>query len=132
MPSEFGGFRKVTPEMIEQRKKWEADIPIKKNKSKKIKIKRGKVGYREYLRSDHWKIRKKRYWKKHKRICFCCGKFAILLHHITYSRLGGELNKDLVPLCKNCHERIHKDILKKNPKLKTAHLTLREELSIFT
>lgn len=79
------GFRKVTPEMLEQRKKWEEDL-IKPSKLKKKSKWSGKVGYRNYLKSKHWKKRRVRYWRRHEKVCFCCGGLAILLHHITYAR----------------------------------------------
>ena len=34
-------------------------------------------------------------------------------HHLTYERLGYELPKDVVLLCRNCHVKIHSD--KKKP-----------------
>lgn len=122
----FMGFKKVTPEVLAIREKQESETTnFLKNQKPKYKWK-GKVGYRKYLKSRYWKERKGKYWNQHKRICFCCGGRAVLLHHITYSRLEKELDKDLIPLCKNCHEVIHKVILIDNPKLKKAHHTLKE------
>lgn len=36
------------------------------------------------------------------------------LHHLSYARLGHEADGDLVPLCRPCHQRLHRD-LESNP-----------------
>nr|PKY86269.1 hypothetical protein CYJ24_02145 [Actinomyces naeslundii] len=32
------------------------------------------------------------------------------LHHASYSRMGRERHEDLVPMCRACHELVHKAI----------------------
>lgn len=92
--------------------------------------------YNEYLKTKHWlkvKIRKfKSFTKKHgvkKKFCEACGKKStVCLHHITYENIGHEHLKDLVYLCRKCHEETHKIVdhriklgWDKKKALKTAH-----------
>ncbi|SDT37294.1 hypothetical protein SAMN04515669_3765 [Jiangella sp. DSM 45060] len=43
--------------------------------------------------------------------CAVCGTEWTLtsgdLHHATYENLGREHHRDLVPMCRTCHERLH-------------------------
>ena len=45
-------------------------------------------------------------------VCAVCGEPWTLrhgdLHHRTYDRLGHERFDDLIPLCRECHERVHR------------------------
>lgn len=77
--------------------------------------------YPAYLRSEHWTAFKEAYWKKHKKICFCCKEAASDLHHTTYEFLGSERQKDVKPMCRGCHDTIHKLIREHYVPLKTAH-----------
>lgn len=64
--------------------------------------------YREYITSDLWRIRKRRYFETHERKCRGCNsRKRIHLHHKTYKRLGEERDADLVPLCHSCHTALH-------------------------
>jgi 5-methylcytosine-specific restriction endonuclease McrA len=36
------------------------------------------------------------------------------LHHLSYARLGHEADRDFVPLCRSCHQRLHR-VLESNP-----------------
>lgn len=66
------------------------------------------IEYREYLRSDHWIKFKHGYSRKYKNECYLCGDTQWLeLHHVTYERLGKELQTDVVYLCRDCHELVH-------------------------
>jgi len=69
------------------------------------------MDYGRYLKTGHWNRIKKEYWKKHKKICFCCNLDAYVLHHIEYKNRGREKDKDLIPLCEECHNEIHTMIL---------------------
>ena len=70
--------------------------------------------YLDYIKSDDWKNRKAKYFKKHPKICKACGSTErIHLHHITYRRLGKEGPRDLVPLCATCHDEVHRVARKK-------------------
>ena len=42
-------------------------------------------------------------------LCNCCWKKkATVVHHLSYDRHGEEDPSDLIPLCRGCHDRIHK------------------------
>lgn len=64
--------------------------------------------YLRYIRSAKWDRRKVDYYSKHPKVCRACGtKNEIHLHHHTYRRMRHELDEDLVPLCRTCHELCH-------------------------
>ena len=105
-------------------KELEPIIPFKKHKIKKIAKIKNSSDYKNYLKSKHWYKRRKLYWEKHKRICFCCKHYADNLHHRSYANLYKEKDNDFVPLCKNCHKKVHILIKEKNIKLSIAHYCL--------
>lgn len=85
----------------------------KKNKNGKVKtIKWGSTlptNYKDYIVSRYWENRKEQYYRRHKKICFCCkSKDIIVLHHMVYANLGKEKDEHLLPLCKLCHEEYHR------------------------
>ena len=77
-------------------------------KKKTITSKRPET-YREYMVSDQWKKKKKKFMKRHKLgLCELCGSGNNLrVHHHTYSRLMRERMKDLALVCNDCHTLIH-------------------------
>ena len=77
--------------------------------------------YQSYLKSGWWKQRRKAFYMNNEKKCFCCGEKSELLHHITYERKGEEKDKDLKPMCSNCHKEIHKLIISGKAKLEKAH-----------
>lgn len=71
--------------------------------------------YEAYIQSGRWERRKAEYYFLHEKVCWRCGVTSnIHLHHHTYVRLGNELNEDLVPLCQDCHRRVH-DLHREQP-----------------
>jgi len=71
--------------------------------------------YIEYLKSDHWKERRKAFKSKSCGRCFICEKKSgsMDVHHKTYSRNGksilfDERDDELCLLCHDCHFRMHK------------------------
>jgi len=68
--------------------------------------------YYAYLRSDAWKAVKRRYLEsKMPKVCYVCGKTwdrSFEFHHLTYRTLGNELLRDIAPVCRACHEAVHK------------------------
>ena len=86
----------------------------------------GYDSYRDYLASDFWKKRRLKYSKSHPRRCFACNCRGFLhLHHISYERLGRELDDDIIWLCEECHRNVHK-IAKKKKTLRGCHLLLKK------
>lgn len=67
--------------------------------------------YHEYLRTPEWQTRRKRHLKSAGYKCQVCNASNIRLdvHHRTYKRRGEELFKDLIVLCRSCHELFHKE-----------------------
>lgn len=66
--------------------------------------------YKEYLQTEHWK---KTSYECKKRAGFKCKKCKstenLHAHHLSYENRGDDFEKfDLICLCKECHEKIHK------------------------
>jgi predicted transcriptional regulator len=86
----------------------------------------------EYGASPHWVQFKADYFSRHPRTCFVSGVGAIEsanvrinLHHVTYERLGMELDEDVVPLSGFWHMFVHRLARDRTVKLKTAHVAAR-------
>ena len=76
--------------------------------------KRGTVNYAAYLQSDRWKRMRTTLLANVQ--CFGCRRQpAHELHHTTYQTLGHESWKDVVPLCRLCHETLHRALRKRWP-----------------
>lgn len=58
-------------------------------------------------------MRRQKYLEKHGTQCELCGAQAefisgpVQVHHLTYERLGAELDDDLVAACEQCHRTMH-------------------------
>ena len=67
------------------------------------------VAYLAYLASPAWRARRAAFVATHGALrCAACGSGERAdLHHLTYERLGAELDADLTPLCRRCHEAVH-------------------------
>ena len=95
----------------------EADKVFTKTKNKKGKSgrKRGKKNkkikshsYPGYLNSEKWKQKREEALKFYGNRCYYCGSEQELqVHHRSYARLGSEKMKDLLVLCKLCHQNLH-------------------------
>ena len=83
----------------------------------------GEYTYHEYIDSPEWKD--KRWWMLiiNKDKCSKCGRYGhitfdekgnlipkviLQIHHKNYENLGNENQKDLIVLCKECHENEHR------------------------
>lgn len=78
--------------------------------------------YLRYLQSDHWQRKKAKFFASkpiqklkaaHGRyVCEACksDEFPLHVHHRTYKRLYNEWIMDLVLLCSECHELLHKTL----------------------
>lgn len=65
--------------------------------------------YERYIHSDSWVARRALYFRTHDRKCLRCeSREKIHLHHMTYERMGAELDEDMIPLCEPCHALVHK------------------------
>lgn len=70
--------------------------------------------YTSYIASPEWQTARRRYFASGlPRTCqglragVLCGDKRVDLHHWTYERLGHESPSDLIPLCRECHDRVH-------------------------
>ena len=66
-----------------------------------------KQEYANYLQSYEWKRKHKYIMEKYGYRCVLCFKPAVNVHHLTYNRVYFEDERDLIALCKNCHEFVH-------------------------
>lgn len=63
--------------------------------------------YRDYLKTEQWKNRRKEILVRDGNKCSECGdKKKLQVHHLNYKNLGCEKDEDLVTLCGNCHKKI--------------------------
>lgn len=83
--------------------------------------------YQEYLNSNYWKETKKRYRRsKLPKKCLGCGNKRFQLHHRSYVRIGNELPADLIPLCGDCHKKVHDFLKASKTELVCTHKVLRK------
>ena len=66
------------------------------------------VGYDNYLNTEHWQLIRSRMITDTS-VCSICGKprRPLQIHHLTYDRVGNELDSDLRLVCAGCHKWIH-------------------------
>ena len=72
-----------------------------------------KSQYADYLKTEHWHNKRAAALAHYGRKCMLCGAAGdvqIDIHHNDYGRLGGEKMSDLIPLCRDCHERHHGEV----------------------
>ena len=100
--------------------------PIKFKKVKKItkkKVIKKKRSYKEYLKSDAWKIKRDKVIKRANSWCEICKvKRAWQVHHKTYKRIFRERLSDLIATCETCHKAEHN--LLTDEEIETAILDL--------
>lgn len=68
------------------------------------------VHYAEYLSSPEWEHRRNLVFKRAKNVCEGCGERAPTeVHHLTYKHVTREFLFELVALCGQCHDAVHKE-----------------------
>lgn len=66
------------------------------------------MSYKRYLKTNHWQTTRFLI-KATKRKCNLCGsKKNLNVHHKTYRNIGNESERDLLLVCKDCHNELHK------------------------
>lgn len=64
--------------------------------------------YGIYLQSPEWLWVRNRVLRRDQHCCVLCGSGSRLnVHHRHYKRTGREKMRDLLTLCRSCHERVH-------------------------
>ena len=88
--------------------------------------------YKDYLQTKHWQELRYRIAKLYNFTCNDCGEKLLggyEIHHLTYKNIGNEKDKDLVCLCRNCHQkRTDEDNKIKAQKKKLSKAKLSEKL----
>lgn len=69
--------------------------------------------YARYMASGRWFARRDRWVAEETDtagavVCAVCGDPWDDLHHMTYARMGSERHDDLVPLCREHHDALHR------------------------
>lgn len=64
--------------------------------------------YNTYYDSIEWSNTRIRILERDSYICQSCQTDATCVHHITYTNLGKENDLELISLCTNCHQEVHK------------------------
>lgn len=87
------------------------------------------VKYDAYIKSKKWAERRNKYFKKFGRYCDICRSFKyIQLHHMFYGNFGEEKDEHLIPLCKEHHDKFHKELGKtKKDMTKETKLFIEKE-----
>lgn len=63
--------------------------------------------YSKYVNTDCWRLRRDNFIRRFT-LCELCGHSpSSQVHHLTYERLGKELDSDLVASCEGCHRAMH-------------------------
>lgn len=87
--------------------------------------------YLAYLNSSSWRARRNRALQEAKFRCQRCdAKRDLEVHHLTYERLGAELDSDLEVVCFTCHKGEHRAAAEGMPLgvyLKLVSETLRHD-----
>lgn len=109
----FNGTRKIIPFKIKK-----IYIPKKCNLYKKFIY---PYPSDVYFSCNHWQyiVQRRKNIDLHK--CQVCGKMetrkdSLVIHHLTYERLGYEDIDDVITVCKSCHTAIHKEHQKEKKK----------------
>lgn len=74
--------------------------------------------YKDYLKSKHWKNKRKVVLELKNNTCeYCKTNKNLQVHHTTYKNIGDEKISDLMVLCEECHQATHR-LIKETNKIK--------------
>lgn len=88
----------------------------------------GFTSYQEFLNSEFWRAMKDSLkTKKSFQFCYGCGNGGKLeFHHWKYKNfLDGANSKNLITMCRECHEQVHKISRERNISFKSSAKKLR-------
>lgn len=63
--------------------------------------------YRAYYQSRSWRARRQRVLRERPCCERCQRARAQMAHHLSYKRIGQELDSDLMAVCRSCHHQLH-------------------------
>jgi NAD-dependent SIR2 family protein deacetylase len=90
--------------------------------------------YKKYLKSDKWKKIKETILDRDCHKCVICGvglsNRNVNIHHLNYENIYDEKREDLISLCNDCHEDIHKSKMTFNSYLKKIKEIKKKEKKI--
>lgn len=99
----------LTKELNKWIKKRKKQKKKQKMNTSTVSFKRTKAKYREYLKSQDWKFKRKKKLSKSKKRCAICGWNEMLdVHHVAYKNWYDVTTGDLRIMCRVCHDLIHK------------------------
>lgn len=84
---------------------------MRKQYKQRLKVlnKNGFGSYEDFLASDLWHtLKQKAFATEQGKKCYFCSKRPYTLHHVAYTRVNRESLDWLLPICKDCHDLIHK------------------------
>src|SRR3990167_2291428 len=68
------------------------------------------MNFEEYYQTPHWQNIRKQRLEIDDYICRTCGEngknYSLQVHHVRYNNFTENVEKDLITLCKPCHEAI--------------------------
>lgn len=79
--------------------------------------------YTKYLQSRHWQAFRLKALRHYGKKCHLCGTKEVPyfhVHHLTYERVGEEKLSDVVVLCEECHNEVHRTGFVIKPVMKKA------------
>jgi 5-methylcytosine-specific restriction endonuclease McrA len=95
--------------------KKKPNIKLKRNTSK-VSLNEKKLTpkqkYKAFLKTDYWKSVRAMVFLRDSKTCQKCGsKKKLEAHHLTYKHHRNEIKhlEDLITLCRDCHEKEHRD-----------------------
>lgn len=66
--------------------------------------------YNRYLLTPGWQTLRSKILKRDNYTCQQChSRTAKQVHHLSYARVGHELDSDLASVCEECHKELHAD-----------------------
>jgi 5-methylcytosine-specific restriction endonuclease McrA len=83
-----------------------------------------------YIQSDEWKAKARKIIERDGGKCVCSSTEKLQVHHKkgSYSRLGQELDSDLVTLCNDCHVYVTNKNRSEKAEMKFNQASQAEEL----
>lgn len=105
--SECSNIDKLPLLNVELREQFYKQRSEMKQLDYEIEKEKRKQQYDNYLQSYEWKRKHKYIMNKYGYRCILCFKPAVNVHHLTYDRVYLEDERDLIAVCKECHEFIH-------------------------
>lgn len=110
---------------VGRKAEYEAIIQKYVRKQKKSEEETGRK-YDVYLKSPEWHAKRAKVLKRANGICQgCLERKATQVHHLTYEHIFEEFMFELVPVCDECHARLHAD--KSDDPVSAADENLRSE-----